>query len=205
MPGRKAIFFDRDNTLIVNDGYLGEPSKVVLMDGAAAAVARARTMGFAIVVISNQSGVARGLFDESAVRAVDNRMVELLLANNPRATIDLHEFCPFHPQAVVERYRRQSELRKPAPGMILKAAANLDLDLPASWVIGDAPRDIAAGRAAGCQTILFNPAGVAASPAVSTALSDAQPDHCAATLQQAIDLIEQHLGRIPIGNPPAPG
>jgi D-glycero-D-manno-heptose 1,7-bisphosphate phosphatase len=196
MSRQKAIFFDRDNTLIVNDGYLGDPGKVVLMEGAAAAIARGRRLGFAIVVFSNQSGVARGLFDEAAVRAVDQRMAELLLADDPAAMIDCHEFCPFHPQAMVEQYRRDSSLRKPGPGMILKAQAALELDLAASWVIGDAPRDIEAGQAAGCHTILFTPAGVAASPAALPAHMVTMADFSVATLGVAIDVIARHMAEM---------
>src|SRR5450432_3207920 len=119
---RPAIFFDRDNTLIACDGYLGDPEKVVLLDGAADAVARARTLGFATVVISNQSGVARGMFGEEDVLEVNSRLDELLAAVNPGAVIDRHEFCPYHPDAIVEQYKQDSSLRKPKPGMILAAA-----------------------------------------------------------------------------------
>src|SRR5688572_33495600 len=115
---RPAVFFDRDNTLIASDGYLGDPDKVALMEGAASAVARARELGFATVIVSNQSGVARGIFDEDAVHAVNARLDELLAAANPHAVIDRHEFCPFHPEATVERYRQDSDLRKPGCGMI---------------------------------------------------------------------------------------
>jgi len=184
-----AVFFDRDNTLIINDGYLGEASKTVLMPGAAAAVGRARRMGFAIVTISNQSGVARGLFTESAVQAVNARMDELLLAEDADARIDLHVYCPFHPDAVVREYRQESDLRKPAPGMILVAAKQLDLDLRQSWVIGDALRDVEAGVAAGCQTILFVPPGLKSSSHASgesTVLSD----HVVSDLKTAMDVIE---------------
>ena len=165
--GRPAVFFDRDNTLIVNDGYLGDPAGVVLMPGGAAAVAGARAVGYAVVVVSNQSGVARGLFDEAAVRAVDRRTAELLAAADPAALLDLQLYCPFHPAAAVAAYRRDSPLRKPRPGMLLAAADRLSLDLGRSWLIGDAPRDVAAGRAAGCRTVLFTPPGVAASPAAA--------------------------------------
>ena len=79
---RPAIFFDRDNTLIVSDGYLGDPEKVVLTDGAPTAIARARAMGFATVTVSNQSGVARGMFDEEAVEAVNRKIDELLRSAN---------------------------------------------------------------------------------------------------------------------------
>src|SRR4028119_578169 len=103
---RAAVFFDRDNTLIANDGYLGDPKGVVLVEGAAEAVARARSLGFAVVVFSNQSGVARGMFSEEAVHAVNQRLDEMLLDENAQAVIDRHEFCPYHPQASVDRYRQ---------------------------------------------------------------------------------------------------
>jgi D-glycero-D-manno-heptose 1,7-bisphosphate phosphatase len=183
--GRRAIFFDRDNTLIINDGYLGDPAGVILMPGAADAVARARALGYAVVTVSNQSGVARGLFDESAVAAVDRRMDELLLADRADALIDLHLYCPYHPQAVVPAYRRKSELRKPSPGMLLLAAEQLKLDLRGSWLIGDAPRDIEAGKRAGCRTILFQPPGVAPSPAAGE--KSQAPDFVVYSLADAMD------------------
>src|ERR1041385_3577026 len=117
MP-RPAVFFDRDNTLIVSDGYLGDPSQVVLVDGAADAVAKVRALGFAAVVVSNQSGVARGMFDEDSVKAVNIGLDELRRAEKGAAVIDRHEFCPFHPEATVEQYRQDSPLRKPKPGML---------------------------------------------------------------------------------------
>ena len=185
---RPAVFFDRDNTLIVGADYLGDPEDVVLMTGAADAVSRARALGYATVVVSNQSGVARGMFTEADVRAVNSRLEEYLREDNPNAVIDRQEFCPFHPEGSVERYRRESDLRKPKPGMILKAAELLAIDLPRSWVIGDAPRDIEAGRAAGCKTILFTPEGVEASPAAGE-VSPVKADYTCNTLKDAIDYI----------------
>src|SRR5437660_176182 len=126
---RPAVFFDRDNTLIANDGYLGDPAKVQLIDGAADTIARCRALGFAVITVSNQSGVARGMFDEEAVGAVNRRMDELLQAANAGAIIERHEICPFHPEASVEQYCQESALRKPKPGMILAAAGALELDL----------------------------------------------------------------------------
>lgn len=185
---RPAVFFDRDNTLIVSDGYLGDPARVVLMEGAPEAIARARQYGFRVVSISNQSGVARGLFDEEAVHAVNRRMDELLQSANPSAVVERHEICFSHPQAVIEKYREDSPRRKPGPGMILEAAEELKLDLSRSWVIGDAPRDIEAGKAAGCHTVLFRAPGVPASPAAD-APSDATPDFIVSSLTEAIELI----------------
>jgi D,D-heptose 1,7-bisphosphate phosphatase len=192
--GRAAIFFDRDNTLIECAGYLGDPAGVRLAEGAAEALVRARALGFAIVVVSNQSGVARGLFDEAEVLAVNARLDELLRAADPQALVDRHELCPFHPEGSVERYRRESELRKPRPGMLLLAAAELGLDLGRSWMVGDAPRDIAAGAAAGCRTVLLQDARLAASPAAAERL-DVAPDAIVPTLGAAMDHIERHLRR----------
>jgi len=187
--GRPAILFDRDNTLIVNDGYLGDPAGVILMPGAAAAVAAARAAGFTVVVISNQSGVARGLFDEAAVRAVDRRMADLLLSDDPAAIVDLQLYCPFHPTAPLAAYRQDSPWRKPRPGMLLAAAERLSLDLTRSWVVGDAPRDVEAGRAAGCRTVLFTPPAVSASPA---AMGKAVADAHVTSLADAVEFIRRH-------------
>jgi D,D-heptose 1,7-bisphosphate phosphatase len=188
---RPAIFFDRDNTLIVGSEYLGDPDDVVLMPGAADAVSRARALGYATVVVSNQSGVARGMFTEADVRAVNTRMEDYLREANPNAIIDRQEFCPFHPEASVDRYRRDSDLRKPKCGMLTKAAELLALDLSRSWMIGDAPRDIEAGHAAGCRTILFQPPGVAQSPAAQEEMT-IEPDYVCTTLKDAIDHISMH-------------
>jgi D-glycero-D-manno-heptose 1,7-bisphosphate phosphatase len=191
---RPAVFFDRDNTLIVSDGYLGDPSQVVLVEGAADAVARVRALGFAAVVISNQSGVARGMFDEEAVRAVNARMDELLRAENANAVIDRHEFCPYHPDATVEAYRQDSPLRKPRPGMLLAAAEGLKLDLSRSWLVGDAPRDVEAARAAGVtRTIRFRDPALPASPAADQNGSAAAPDHTVSSLKDAAAIIERSL------------
>ena len=217
---RPAVFFDRDNTLIANDGYLGDPAQVTLIPGAADAIARARTLGYAIVTVSNQSGVARGMFDEDAVRAVNAKMDELLRAQNPAAIIDRHEFCPYHPQAAVEKYRSESPLRKPKPGMLIAASEAMSIDLPHSWLIGDAPRDIAAGKAAGCRTILFHDSALPPSPAAE-ADGNTAPDHTAASLSDAVAYIAGQITPTPptatvatkpaalamappVRNPPAP-
>jgi D-glycero-D-manno-heptose 1,7-bisphosphate phosphatase len=193
---RPAVFFDRDNTLIVNDGFLGDPSKVVLADGAAQAVARARSLGYATVTISNQSGVARGFFEEEDVHRVNARMETLLIADHAGALFDRHEFCPFHPEGTVDVYKRTSDRRKPGPGMILSAAQKLELDLEQSWVIGDAPRDVQAGRAAGCRTILIRAPGITPSPAAEPGEDEAvKADFTVTTLKEAMDVIEK--------NPPA--
>ena len=198
---RPAIFFDRDNTLIVSDGYLSDPNKVVLVEGAAEAVAKARQLGFVVVVFSNQSGVARGMFGEEAVWAVNTRLNELLKAAKSTATIALHEYCPYHPEATVEKYRLDSPLRKPKPGMILAATDKLKLDLGRSWVIGDAPRDIEAGRAAGCRTILYKNPALPPSPAAQEE-SKVQPDFVASSLAEAMEIIGREVFRTQVNGAP---
>jgi len=150
----RAVFIDRDDTLIANDGDLGDPTRVVLLDGAGAAVALLRRAGFRTVVVTNQGGVARGRYDECAVHAV-HRRIEALLSVDARSSpaIDLYLFCPFHPEGSVDRYRREHFWRKPSPGMLHAAAAALALDLGRSWLVGDAERDVEAGLAAGCRTV----------------------------------------------------
>jgi len=200
---RPAIFFDRDNTLIISDGYLGDPEKVVLMSGAADAVARARSLGFATVVVSNQSGVGRGMFSEEDVHLVNRKMDQLLMEANGAAVIDRHEFCPYLPDASIEKYRQDSDLRKPKPGMIFSAADRLALDLSRSWLIGDAPRDIEAGKAAGCRTILLHLPDLPGSPAASAKLTS-PPDCIVTSLKEAMDFIETTLQSESDGSNDAP-
>jgi len=194
---RPAIFFDRDNTLIITEGYLGDPNQVVLVPGAADAVARARQMGFMTVVVSNQSGVARGMFTENDVWAVNRRMNDMLVAENAEAVIDWHEFCPFHAEAVIDAYRADSDLRKPKPGMIYRAADSLNIDLSSSWMVGDAARDIEAGNAAGCRTILCQDPDL--SPSVASAVQPhVRPTMAVCDLSEAFDFIASHLTPAPV-------
>ena len=153
---RRAVFLDRDGTVILNDGDLGDPERVELLPGAAGAARALRSAGYALVVVTNQGGVARGKYDEAAVHATHERLEQVLRRETglPRV-IDAFYFCPFHPQGTIERYRREHPWRKPAPGMLLEASRQLGLDLAASWMVGDQERDAQAGTAAGCRSILI--------------------------------------------------
>ncbi len=151
----RAVFLDRDNTIIANDGYLGDPSQVKLFPGAAAAIASLRRLGYRIVVVSNQSGVARGIFDEAAVESVNQEMIRQL-KQQAAAHVDASYYCPYHPEAVVPEYKLDHEWRKPRPGMLKAAREDFNLDLAQCWMIGDQPRDVAAGAAVGCRTILLS-------------------------------------------------
>lgn len=166
----RAVFIDRDDTLIQDVPYLGDPSKVTLLPGAREALSRLRDAGFLIVMVSNQSGIARGLITHEQVRAVNQEVTRQL---SP-ATIHATYYSPDGPDGV-------SETRKPAPGMLLAAARDHDIDLAQSYMVGDKASDVACGRNAGCQTILISAAG---SPA-----GDDAPSFTARTLSEAADWI----------------
>ena len=200
--GAAAVFFDRDNTLIVGADYLGDPDGVVLMDGAADVVAGVRRLGYRVAVVSNQSGVARGYYTEADVDAVNARMDALLRAEDPMAIVDRHEFCPHHPEAEDATYGVKCVCRKPLPGMLRSAGKELGLDLRRSWMVGDAPRDIDAGAAAGCRTILVTVPSIEQSPAAAMA-GKAAPDFTAASLAEVLDIIRREYNR-PAPLPAAP-
>jgi len=148
-----AVFLDRDGTIIHDAGYLNCSEDVAMLPGAPEAIAELRRAGFRIVVVTNQSGVARGMFTVDAVDATNREMQRQLGA---AARADAIYYCPYHPEGTVPRYTRATEMRKPGAGMLLQAAEELDLDLPASWMIGDRAGDTQAGRRAGCRTILLS-------------------------------------------------
>ncbi|MEE9213169.1 MAG: HAD-IIIA family hydrolase [Phycisphaeraceae bacterium] len=154
-----AVFLDRDNTLIDNDGDMGDPDKVHLIQGAGSAIASLRGLGYKVVVVSNQGGVARGKYTEQDVDAVHERIRDLVRANTTGADIDRFYYCPYHPKGRIKRYKRQHPWRKPQPGMLLQAARDMHLDLGRCWMIGDRAHDVRAGAAAGTRTILLQRPG----------------------------------------------
>ncbi len=143
---RKAAFLDRDGTIIRDEVYLKDPSRVRLLPGAADALRALASRGFALVVVSNQSGVARGLIAPADLARVHARLVEVLAAEGIRLDGAYH--CVHGPAD-------GCDCRKPRPGMLLQAARELGLDLAASVMIGDKPSDVEAGAAAGARGILF--------------------------------------------------
>jgi D-glycero-D-manno-heptose 1,7-bisphosphate phosphatase len=151
---RAAVFLDKDGTLIVDVPYNVDPVLVRLTDGALDGLRDLHHAGYLLIVVSNQSGVARGLFREEALGAVEARLRALLgEAGVPLAGF---YFCPHHPDGDVEQYARTCTCRKPAPGLLSRAAHDHGIDLSRSWLVGDILHDVEAGRRAGCRTILLD-------------------------------------------------
>jgi D-glycero-D-manno-heptose 1,7-bisphosphate phosphatase len=190
-----AVFFDRDGTLVHDPGYINHPDQVHLLDGAAEAVKELALLGYKTVVVSNQSGVARGIIPLEMLEPIHDRLRELLAARG--AVLDGIYFCPYHPDGVVPEYRKESDWRKPQPGMLLAAAREMDIDLTQSWMVGDNERDIEAGRRAGCRTILIR-----ATPSQGL-LPKVRPDHVAVNMKEAVNLIKKFHRSQP-ESPPAP-
>jgi D,D-heptose 1,7-bisphosphate phosphatase len=149
-----AVFVDKDGTLVRDVPYNVDPDLIELVPGAGEALAKLAAAGYAVVVVSNQSGVARGLFAEDALAAVEQRLHELLAASD--VALAGFYYCPHHPAGHVSQYATQCTCRKPEPGMILQAAEELHLDLSRSWMIGDILDDVEAGNRAGCRSVLID-------------------------------------------------
>ena len=187
--GKRAVFLDRDGTLIEHYDYLTDPSQVQLLPTTAAALRRLRERGYLLVMVTNQSGVARGMLTEETLIEIHDRLRELL--SEQGVYLDQIYYCPYHPEGAIEKYRRDSEMRKPAPGMFKLAAEEMDIDLAQSWTVGDDDRDILAGQAAGCRTVLMESHG--ASPLVRRGESHA--DFRAMNLLEAANIIVRHGDR----------
>ena len=151
---RPAVFFDRDGVLNHDSGYTFEAGKLQWIEGAREAVKAVNDAGWFAFVVTNQSGVARGFYEESHVHALHRWMADEMAAIG--AHIDAFEYCPDHPDGTVERYRRVSDRRKPGPGMITDLLRRFPVRADKSILIGDKPSDLEAARAAGLQGRLFS-------------------------------------------------
>lgn len=146
---KAGVFVDRDGTLCEERHYLSDPEQVSLLPGAARGVAMLNRAGLAVVLVTNQSGVARGMFGEDAVRTVNLRLRDLLAAQG--AALDGMYYCPHHPEAGHTPYRQACGCRKPAPGLVRRAAADLGLDPALCATVGDKASDVLLARRAGCR------------------------------------------------------
>lgn len=181
----KAVFLDRDGTLIEHYDYITKPEQVQLLPRVSAGLKRLRERGFLLVIITNQSAVARGMISEKRLDEIHDRLIAELAKEG--AYLDKIYYCPYHPEARIDKYRRDSDLRKPAPGMFHLAARELEIELAESWMIGDDDRDILAGQSAGCRTIMLEARG-----STLVRKGQSQPDFIAVNLQEAVNLVIRH-------------
>ena len=149
---RPAVFLDRDGTLIEERGYLDRLDLLELFPWTVDAIRLLNRAGFAAVVITNQSAIGRGIIDEPFLRQVHSAIDARLAAG--RARMDAYFFCPHHPEAEVEQYRQVCRCRKPGPGLVERACADLQLDPSRSVMVGDRWLDVACGKAAGTRSVL---------------------------------------------------
>ena len=148
----KAVFLDRDGTIIQGVPYLSSPEELVLLPHSARAIRLFKEEGFRVVIATNQSGVARGYFTEDRLKEIHERLLGML--SREGASIDAIYYCPHLPEGAVAEYSIECQCRKPKTGMLLKAAREHGIDLRKSIMIGDTPGDILAGNAVGCKTVL---------------------------------------------------
>lgn len=175
----RAIFFDRDGTLVYDVGYPKDPQQVRLLPGVERALATLKEHGFLLVLVSNQSGIGRGLVTVEQAEQVHCRVVSVLAEYDVQ--LDAIYYCPHAPE-------ERCSCRKPSPEMLLRAAEELDLDLSQSFMIGDKPSDIEAGKRAGCRTILLTANSVFSK-------SDPIPDYVAATWSEVLQYVLKSIGQ----------
>jgi histidinol-phosphate phosphatase family protein len=168
----RAVFLDRDGTLIEDLGYPREPDRVRLLDGAAEALVQLQEAGLKLILVGNQSGIGRGIVTEEEARAVHQRFVSELRAKG--ISLDAVRYCPHAPW-------EQCDCRKPLPGLLNSAAAELGVDVSRSFMVGDKASDVEAGHRAGARTVLL---GDAPDP-------QSDPDHVARDWSDALGFILQ--------------
>ena len=152
MAGHAAVFLDRDGTINEEKEYLFRPEDFTFIPGAPEAVRLLKETGFLVIVVTNQSGIGRGYYDEEAVRRLHRHMDDELARHG--AGVDGYYFCPHHPHQGIGDYLKECACRKPLPGMLFDAARDFGIDFSSSFIIGDKRADIEAGSAAGCRPML---------------------------------------------------
>jgi len=150
----KAVFIDKDGTLIPDIPYNVNANLITIEPVTKEGLVAIKELGFLIIVVSNQPGIAKGYFEEKDLENVRNKIQALLEQHH--ISIDGFYYCPHYPGAVVSSYAVDCHCRKPMPGLILRAARDLDIDIEQSWMLGDILNDVEAGKRAGCRTILID-------------------------------------------------
>jgi D,D-heptose 1,7-bisphosphate phosphatase len=179
----KAIFLDRDGTIVVDVGYMNNPSQIEFIPGSIDALKKINASGYKAVVITNQAGVARGLLTEDMLQTIDKTLHKHILSGG--AHLDALYYCPHHAEHGHYPYKQACECRKPHPGLLKKAERDLKIDLAQSFMIGDRTSDIEAGKRVGTKTVLIlNDANRGEEKNLKE-----QPDHIAKNLLEAVNWI----------------
>ena len=184
---KRAVFIDRDGTLSEEVGYLNHASRFRLLPRSAAAIKMLNDAGVPAVIVTNQAGVARGYFPEERIHEVHARMEELLAEEG--AKLDGIYYCPHHPTAGEPPYRCECDCRKPRPGLLIRAGKELDLDVCASYMIGDKFSDLELGLATGCKSVLTLTGYGKGEWEYNRETSKVKPDYIAEDLYAAIEWI----------------
>jgi D-glycero-D-manno-heptose 1,7-bisphosphate phosphatase len=182
---RPAVFIDRDGTLTEEVGYVNHPSRLRLLPRSAQAVRRLNGSGVAAVVVTNQAGIARGYFSADVLRATNAALLAQL--KDAGAQLDGIYVCPHHPTEGAPPYRATCDCRKPAPGLLQRAAAELDLDLTTSTVVGDRASDLVPARAVGARAVLVQTGYGLGEWEYRRAEFPVAPDHVARDLLDAVE------------------
>jgi D-glycero-D-manno-heptose 1,7-bisphosphate phosphatase len=155
LPSAKsAVFLDKDGTLVADTPYAADAGALQLLPDVPDGLRILAKAGFALVIVTNQSGVARGLVSLQSLAAARDRLAELFV--DAGAVLSGFYYCPHHRDGVVAPYARECDCRKPQPGLLRRAAQELGLELSSSWMVGDLPSDVDAGQRAGCRTVLVH-------------------------------------------------
>jgi D-glycero-D-manno-heptose 1,7-bisphosphate phosphatase len=182
----RAVFLDRDGTLIEEKGYICKFSEVNIFPFSLEAVKILNARDYKVIVVTNQSSVARGICTERQVQNIHERIKKYFQQYS--AHIDAFYYCPYHEEGGIAKYRKKDEGRKPSPGMLFQAAQDLNIDLSKSYMVGDSERDILAGQHAACRTILVL-TGHGQQVSQRLALTKIKPTSIAGNLLEAVQLI----------------
>jgi len=195
-----AVFLDRDGTIIEDRGYLNHPDLLELIPNAAEAIASLNRAGLKTIVVSNQSGVARGFFPESLLAVLHEKMLALLSEKDAR--IDAVYYCPHHPHVGEPPYRTNCDCRKPKTGMLERAANDFSLDVARSYLIGDKVSDMQTAMNAGCKALLVMTGYGRGEWEFNRSRLEKEPDYLAADLFDAAQWIVKDVGSFSaVGHP----
>lgn len=182
----KAFFLDRDGTINEDRGYISDKNEIYIYPRSIEALKLIKSKGYLIIIVTNQAGVAMGYLTENKLKEINDHIINLLTMDG--VDVDAFYYCPYHPEHGNKKYKRKSFLRKPEPGMLIKAAQDFKINLNESFMIGDKISDIEAGKKAGCKTVLVK-TGFGKKSLKDLKFIDLKPDYISDDLYEAVERI----------------